>query len=204
LNCTPGDRARPIRCIRIRSCSTSIPATASHSPIDVRDQLDRLGLKSFCRTTGGKGLHLVVPLQPVAGWDQVKPFCRAFAETLSEEQPKRYLSTIKKADRRGRILIDWLRNGLGATAVASFCPRARPGANVATPITWDEVNRKLDPAKFTLRTIPDRLARLRSDPWEGFDAARQQLPDLAPPKREAAPRKGRSVIVTAARPKRRS
>ena len=172
--------------------------------IDVRDQLDRLGLKSFCRTTGGKGLHLVVPLQPVAGWDQVKPFCRAFAETLSEEQPKRYLSTIKKADRRGRILIDWLRNGLGATAVASFCPRARPGANVATPITWDEVNRKLDPAKFTLRTIPDRLARLRSDPWEGFDAARQQLPDLAPPKREAAPRKGRSVIVTAARPKRRS
>ncbi len=109
---------------------------------DVRDQLQRLKLESFCRTTGGKGLHVVVPLDPAADWDTVKPFCRAFAETMSNEQPDRYLPTMKKADRRGKILIDWLRNGLGATAVASFCPRARPGATVAMPLAWDAVNRQ--------------------------------------------------------------
>jgi len=174
--------------------------------IDVREHLERLGLKSFCRTTGGKGLHVVVPLEPVAHWDDVKPFCRALAETMSQEQPDVYLPTLKKADRRGKILIDWLRNGMGATAIASFCPRARPGANVATPVTWDEVNRKLDPAKFTLRSTPDRLARLRGDRWEGFSSVRQRLPDLAARSEapeQAAPRTGKAVIVQAAKPRRR-
>jgi bifunctional non-homologous end joining protein LigD len=173
--------------------------------LDLREQLQRLGLQSFCRTTGGKGLHLVVPLEPAATWDVVKPFCRAFAETLSQEQPERFLSTVKKADRKGRILIDWLRNGLGATAVASFSPRAREGATVATPIAWEEVNRRLDPGKFTLRSVPDRLARQQHDPWAEFASLRQRLPELAEKPGEtarAAPRK-RAVIVTAAKPKRR-
>jgi bifunctional non-homologous end joining protein LigD len=170
--------------------------------LDVRDQLQRLGLTSFCRTTGGKGLHVVVPLEPVAHWDTVKPFCRAFAETLSQEQPDRFLSTVRKADRRGRILIDWLRNGLGATAIASYSPRAREGANVATPVVWNDVNQKLDPGEFTLRCVPERLARLRGDPWEGFSSLRQCLPDLAG-KPSAAPRKRSSAIVTATKPKRR-
>jgi bifunctional non-homologous end joining protein LigD len=174
--------------------------------LDMRDQLQLLGLTSFCRTTGGKGLHVVVPLEPVAHWDAVKPFCRAFAETLSQEQPDRFLSTVKKADRHGRILIDWLRNGLGSTAIASFSPRARDGATVATPIAWEDVDRKLDPARFTLRTVPERLARLRADPWTGFESVCQHLPELADRPREtsrAAPRKGRSIIVSAAKPKRR-
>src|SRR6185312_161803 len=131
---------------------------------EVRDRLQQLGLTSFCRTTGGKGLHVVVPIQPTLGWDVVKPFCRAFAEMLSSEQPERFLPTLKKIDRRGRILLDWLRNGLGATAVASFCPRARPGATVATPLAWDEVTKKLDPSVFTVQSVPERLAKLRSDP----------------------------------------
>jgi bifunctional non-homologous end joining protein LigD len=176
--------------------------------IDVRDRLRAVGLESFCRTTGGKGLHVVVPLQPVADWDVVKPFCRAFAETLSQEKSDHYLSTVRKADRRGKILIDWLRNGLGATAVASFSPRARPGAMVATPVSWDEVDRKLDPAKFTLRTMADRLARLRADPWEGFASTRQRLPELAAgsPKaqKRSASQTGKTVIVQAAKPKRRN
>jgi len=175
--------------------------------IDVRDHLQRLELRSFCRTTGGKGLHVVAPLQPVAHWDEVKPFCRAFAEMMSEAEPKRFLSTVKKADRRDRILIDWLRNGMGATAIASFCPRARPGAYVATPIAWDDVNRNLDPVHFTLLNTPDRLARLHGNPWDGFDAARGRLPGLSAKPRKASPapatRKGRSAIVTAAKPKRR-
>jgi bifunctional non-homologous end joining protein LigD len=177
--------------------------------IDVRDHLRRLGLQSFCRTTGGKGLHVVVPLQPSEHWDAVKPFCRAFAETMSQEQPDLYLPTLKKVDRRGKILIDWLRNGMGATAVASFCPRARPGAGVATPVTWDEVNSRLDPAKFTLRNTVNRLAKLRVDPWDGFSSMRQRLPDLAANARTAsttAPspsRAGKAVIVQAAKPRRR-
>jgi bifunctional non-homologous end joining protein LigD len=177
-------------------------ADVVQAALDVRDQLLRLGLTTFCRTTGGKGLHVVAPLEPVADWDAVKPFCRAFAETLSQEQPERFLSTVRKADRRGRILIDWLRNGVGATAVGSFSPRARDGATVATPLAWDEVNRKLDPAKFTLRSVPERLERQRADPWEGFASLRQRLPEPAG-EQPAAPRKGRSAIVTAARPKRR-
>ena len=171
---------------------------------DMRDQLRRLGLEPFCRTTGGKGLHVVVPLEPAADWDEVKAFCRAFAETLSQEQPQRFLSTVRKADRQGRILIDWLRNGLGATAVASFSPRARPGATVATPLTWDEVTPKLDPRIFTLHNTLDRLARQRADAWQGFDDARRRLPDMKgdpPPPTLASPHKGKSVIVTTTKPK---
>lgn len=192
-------------------------ADIARAATDVRDSLRQLGLESFCRTTGGQGLHLVVPLDPQAGWDAVKPFCRAFAEMLSEAQPDRFLPTMKKVDRRGRILIDWLRNGLGATAVASFCPRARPSATVATPLAWDEVTRTLDPAAFTLRSVPDRLARQRTDPWKGFSSLKQHLPDLAKAatNRTAAARQterpapargsgGKNVIVSARKPKQRA
>ena len=137
----------------------------------------------------------------------MKPFSRAFAETLSQQQPDRYLSTIKKADRRGRILIDWLRNGLGATAVASFCPRARPGAGVATPLSWDEVDGKLDSANFTIETVPDRLARQRTDPWQDFNASRRRLPETGSSQSEpsrSAPRTRKSAIITAKKPKRRA
>jgi bifunctional non-homologous end joining protein LigD len=132
-----------------------------------------------------------------------KPFCRAFAGRLSREQPERFLSTVKKADRKGKILIDWLRNGLGATAVASFSPRARPGASVATPLDWDEVVAELDPSQFTLRSTPDRLARKAADGWRGFEAARRPLPDeavtVAP---LTPPRRGRLAATTTAKPKR--
>jgi bifunctional non-homologous end joining protein LigD len=177
---------------------------------DVRGRLKKLGLTSFCRTTGGKGLHVVVPLAPAADWDTAKKFCRAFAELLSQEEPKRFLAHLKIADRHGRILIDWLRNGLGATAVSSYCPRARPGATVATPLTWDEVKAGLDPAGFTVATIPPRIKRMKKDPWHGFADLTQQLPETKAPqprpvpaaKQSEAPRK--SSIVFAPRPKRRA
>ncbi len=177
---------------------------------EVRERLQRLELDAFCRTTGGKGLHVVVPLVARAAWDEAKAFCHAFAETMSQEQPDRFLPTLKKLDRRGRILVDWLRNGLGATAVASFCPRARPGATVATPLAWTEVTPKLDPATFTLRSVPQRLARLRSDPWGGFEDARRPVPDIprvkvtAPTPADAnGTRSRRPVVVFAPPPTRR-
>ena len=146
---------------------------------DTRKRLQAIGLESFCRTTGGKGLHVVVPLAPEADWSVVKPFCRAFAERMAAEEPTRFLAHLKIADRKGRILVDWLRNGLGATAIGSFSPRARPGATVATPVTWREVTAKLDPAAFTVMTVPARLARLRADPWKGFADIVQGLPGAA-------------------------
>jgi bifunctional non-homologous end joining protein LigD len=170
--------------------------------IDVRDQLVRLGLESFCRTTGGNGLHVVVPLEPIAEWDEIKLFCRTFAEVLGREEPERFLSTVKKADRKGRILIDWLRNGLGATAVASFCPRARSGAPVATPLAWDQVTAKLEPSQFTLRGTPDRLARQEADRWRDFEAARRPLPDITRMAAPLASRRGGLPAVTTTTPKR--
>ena len=118
---------------------------------------------------------------------------------------------MKIADRHGRILIDWLRNAIGNTAIGSFCPRARPVAMVATPLAWDEVNPKLDPARFTLRTVPERLARLQQDPWHGFLETDQRLPDLVPALQREAARKPapaadlapRARIVIARKPRKR-
>ena len=172
---------------------------------EVRDRLGKLRLASFCRTTGGKGLHVVVPLRSDAGWDRAKPFCRAFAETMAQDAPQRFLAHTKIADRSGRILVDWLRNGLGATAVASYCPRARPGAGVATPLAWSEVKPKLDPAAFTVLTVPKRLAKLKQDPWAGFNAVDQGLPDLTVSASSVAPapkpRASGTRIVVARKPK---
>jgi bifunctional non-homologous end joining protein LigD len=192
-------------------------AEVVRSAHDVRDRLGRLGLASFCRTTGGKGLHVVVPFTPSPDWDweRAKEFCRAFAELMTEKAPERYVAHVKLVDRRGRILVDWLRNAIGNTAIASFCPRARPAAMVATPLAWDEVNAKLDPSRFTLRTVPERIAGLRTDPWRGFFELDQRLPDLAPagqkatvatdrpapPSSESGPR---PRIVYARQPRKRS
>jgi bifunctional non-homologous end joining protein LigD len=170
---------------------------------DVRARLQRLDLESFCRTSGGKGLHVVVPLAPEADWNRAKQFCHAFAETMAQDAPDKYLAHVKIADRRGRILVDWLRNGLGATAVASFCPRARPGAGVATPLAWDEVTPKLDPSAFTVLTVPKRLGKLRRDPWEGRAELRQGLPDLKGAAPETVKPRAGGAIVVARKPRPR-
>ena len=180
--------------------------------LDLRQSLEAIGLAAFCRTSGGKGLHLVVPLQPRKPWDPVRTFCKSFAEAMSNEHPEKYLPTVRKTDRQGRILIDWLRNGLGSTAVASFSPRARPGAGVATPLAWSEVNADLDLQAFTVRTVPDRLASLRADPWADFDGSRRELPDLtksgatrqSPAAEKETRPSGKATIVTAKAPRRRS
>lgn len=147
---------------------------------EVRARLKKAGLESFCRTTGGKGLHVVAPVQGASGWLAVRAFSRHFAATMEADMPDRFVSTVPKAKRRGRILVDWLRNGPGATAVASYSPRARPGAAVATPLSWREVTAKLDPAAFTIATVPARLKRLKADPWQGYGTLRQPIPEETP------------------------
>jgi bifunctional non-homologous end joining protein LigD len=153
-------------------------AEVCRSALEVRDRLKALGLASFCRTTGGKGLHVIVPLDPKADWDTARAWCRRFAEAMEADAPDRYVASVPKKKRVGRILVDWLRNGLGATAVASLCPRARSGAAVAMPVAWREVTPRLDPARFTIANVPAMLARRTSDPWSGIFDVEQVLPDM--------------------------
>jgi bifunctional non-homologous end joining protein LigD len=140
---------------------------------DISKRLEKAGLASFCRTSGGNGLHVVVPLIPAAGWDAARAWCRAFAERAERDAPDTYVASTPKARRRGRILIDWLRNGLGSTAIASFSPRARENATVAMPLAWKEVTARLDAQKFTITTAPSRMDR---DVWPDFVSAGAKLP----------------------------
>lgn len=132
---------------------------------DVRDRLLEVGLQSFPKLSGGKGVHVVVPLEPDADWETVRRFCDAFAETMARQAPERYVATMSKAQRKGRIFVDWLRNGRGATSVASWSLRAREGAPVAVPVTWAELSRVRSPARYTLRDaakrgMPDEALRI--------------------------------------------
>jgi bifunctional non-homologous end joining protein LigD len=140
-----------------------------------RRLLERLELASFVRTTGGKGLHVVVPLRPSADWPAVEQFAKAFAMSLAESQPDEFIAVSTKARRKGRIFIDYLRNGRGATSVASYSLRAREGAPVAVPLRWEELGKIESGAAFDIRTTVARLKRLRRDPWEEMAAMRQSL-----------------------------
>ena len=144
----------------------------------IRDILKDKGLTSFLKTTGGKGLHVVVPIEPRVEWDLAKAFCASIAKNLSRDDPKRYIAKSSKAARRGKVFIDYLRNSRGATSIAPYSTRARPGAPVAAPLRWDELRRLEDPAKYTLHTMRRRLARLRDDPWSGDRGTRQSLVGL--------------------------
>jgi len=143
---------------------------------DVRAKLKQAGLKSFVRLTGGKGLHVVVPIERGPSWDQVRGFCAAFAGAMAEHAPERYVSTMSKAKRPGKIFIDWLRNGRGATSVASFSVRARAGAPVSMPLRWEELGRVKAGNAWHIGNALARLSRLRGHPWDGFDSLRQSLP----------------------------
>ena len=146
----------------------------------MRDSLAQIDLQSFVKTTGGKGLHIVVPLAPRrADWDAAKAFARSVAEHFAAEQPERFIATMSKAQRKGKIFIDYLRNDRGATAVAPYSTRAKPSAPVSCPVSWNELSAKLGPADFTVANVPSRLRALRRDPWPGFFTLKQQLPKLS-------------------------
>ena len=143
---------------------------------DLRGVLEGLGLQSFVKTTGGKGLHVVAPIERRHDWAAVKGFARQLAERLSAEQPERFLSKISIAARRGRIFIDYLRNDPTSTAVAPYSTRSRLGAPVASPLAWEELAEGLDPAAFNVDTVPERLRTTGGDPWAEMGKVRQRLP----------------------------
>jgi bifunctional non-homologous end joining protein LigD len=141
----------------------------------LRERLGDLGLDSFVKTTGGKGLHVVAPIQRRLRWDEVKAFTRGFAGQLAAEQPDRFTINPLKKERRGRLFLDYLRNTRGASAVVPYSPRAREGAPVAAPLTWEELVAGVEPATFNLTSMPRRLADLDVDPWAGYADVRQGI-----------------------------
>jgi bifunctional non-homologous end joining protein LigD len=143
----------------------------------IKARLEALGLESFCKTTGGKGLHVVTPLTHDAqlDWPTAKAFAREVCARLAADEPDRFLINMAKARRGGKIFLDYLRNDRMSTAVAPLSPRGRPGAPVSMPLTWAQVKRGLDPKQYTLRTAPALIGKAAA--WEGYDAAARPLRD---------------------------
>jgi len=140
----------------------------------LRTLLDQLGLRGFLKTTGGKGLHVVVPIRATHGWDVIKPFTKAVADLLVQASPERFTSKLAKVRRGGKIFVDYLRNAEGATAVAAYSVRAKADAPVSTPIAWEELRDDVRFGHFNIRNVPERLRKMRRDPWREFAAAADQ------------------------------
>jgi bifunctional non-homologous end joining protein LigD len=141
----------------------------------VRRALEALDLESFVKTTGGKGLHLVVPLVPSADWTECLAFSRDLSQALVRARPDLYTTDFARAGRTNRILIDYMRNNRTNTSIAAYSTRARPGAPVSVPLRWTELKTSLNPSRFTVSTIPHRLERSRGDPWTAYWRCRQKL-----------------------------
>jgi bifunctional non-homologous end joining protein LigD len=152
----------------------------------IRATLEASGLESFVKTTGGKGLHVVTPIRPDRGWAECLAFAHQVTEALVAETPAAFTATMAKSARRGKIFIDYFRNQRGATSVAAYSTRARPGASVSMPVRWDELDAVPGPGHFTIENVPRRLAQRRADPWAGYATLGQALPTSRRPRQAAA------------------
>jgi bifunctional non-homologous end joining protein LigD len=142
---------------------------------EIRTRLEAAGLQSFVKTTGGKGLHVVAPIVPSVDWSKAKAFTQALAESMAGDSPGRYVAKMTKSLRQGRIFIDYIRNGRGATAVAAYSTRARPHAPVSAPLAWDELSDAIRPDHFTVDNLRQRLDFMSRDPWTDFFTLKQKL-----------------------------
>jgi bifunctional non-homologous end joining protein LigD len=150
-------------------------ATLVESVQLLKTLLEELGLKTYIKTTGGKGLHVVVPIKPALGWDDIKQFTKSIAELMVKSFPDRYTAVLSKAKRGGKIFIDYLRNGEGATAIAAYSLRARENAPVATPIAWEELSTDVRRDYFNVKNVPERLRKMKKDPWGDFFEVKQSI-----------------------------
>ena len=143
----------------------------------MRQRLADVGIESFCKTTGGKGLHVVAPLlhgsRDKVSWKEAKAFAQGICQWMANDDPERFLLNMSKKKRTGKIFLDYLRNDRMSTAVAALSPRAREGATVSMPLTWAQVKSDLDPKRYTIRSVPPLLARTKA--WQGYDDAASSI-----------------------------
>ena len=166
---TTADLAKPDRMVFDLDPDPAVPwREVMAAARTTRERLADLGLESFVKTSGGKGLHVMVPLAPRHDWEEVKGFSRALAESLAEAEPRLFTAKMAKKLRTRRIFIDYLRNSPGATTIAAYSVRAREGAPVSTPLHWDELGGRMKPKQFHAGNVARRLQGLHSDPWKTF------------------------------------
>jgi bifunctional non-homologous end joining protein LigD len=142
----------------------------------VRQLLSALDLDSFVKTTGGRGLHVVIPLKPSSGWTECLDFARALARCLVRQHPALFTERFAKSGRADKILVDYLRNNRTNTSIAAYSTRARPAAPISVPLTWAELSGGRGPERFTITTVPVRLSRMRRDPWKAYWYSKQRIP----------------------------